>query len=87
MYGPGGIGKSTLLRRMMDHARTAGRLLVPAWSRPLHVTELEPLSEEQARRLLVAAEIRPELRDRVPAARRSNPSDVPRLGLRHLFDQ
>lgn len=26
--GPGGIGKSTLLRRMADHARAAGRLLV-----------------------------------------------------------
>ncbi|MEJ8640966.1 hypothetical protein WKI68_04865 [Streptomyces sp. MS1.HAVA.3] len=28
MYGPGGIGKSTLLRRLADHAREAGRLLV-----------------------------------------------------------
>ncbi|MGW5852158.1 ATP-binding protein [Streptomyces sp. NPDC055254] len=28
VHGPGGIGKSTLLRRLADHARTAGRLLV-----------------------------------------------------------
>ena len=28
VYGPGGIGKSTLLRRLADHARAAGRLLV-----------------------------------------------------------
>ncbi|MCZ4125720.1 ATP-binding protein [Streptomyces sp. H39-S7] len=136
--GPGGIGKSTLLRRLAGHARTAGRPLVeldgrfvgrdpsdferaagpfldvpgtvlfvdsfehcqwleswlwhhflpraadgalvvlggrlapqpqwsadPAWDGLLHVTELEPFSAEQARSLLVAARIRPELRDRV----------------------
>ncbi|MFJ8011304.1 AAA family ATPase [Streptomyces sp. NPDC096339] len=146
VYGPGGIGKSTLLRRMADHARAAGRLLVeldgrfvsrdpadferaagpfldvpgavlfvdsfehcqwledwlwqhflpraaddtlvvlggrraprpqwaadPAWSGLLHVTELEPFSEEQARRLLIAAEIRPELRDRVLRFAGGNP--------------
>ncbi|MFD7556142.1 MULTISPECIES: ATP-binding protein [unclassified Streptomyces] len=145
-YGPGGIGKSTLLRRMADHARVAGRLLVeldgrfvsrdpadferaagpfldvpgavlfvdsfehcqwledwlwqhflpraaddtlvvlagrrapqpqwaadPAWAGLLHVTELKPFSEEQARRLLIAAEIRPELRDRVLRFAGGNP--------------
>ncbi|MGP3684293.1 AAA family ATPase [Streptomyces sp. IBSNAI002] len=146
VYGPGGIGKSTLLRRMADQARAAGRQLVeldgrfvsrdpadfesaagpflnvagsvlivdsfehcqwlegwlwhqflpraaddtlvvlagrrppqpqwaadPAWSRLLHVTGLEPFSEEQARRLLAAAEIRPELRDRVLRFAGGNP--------------
>ncbi|MFI8447243.1 ATP-binding protein [Streptomyces erythrochromogenes] len=144
--GPGGIGKSTLLRRLADHARAAGRLLVeldgrfvsrdpidfehaagpfldvpgtvlfvdsfdhcqwleswlwhhflpraaddtlvvlagrrapqpqwtadPAWSGLLHVTELEPFSEDQARSLLVAAQIRPELRDRVLRFAGGNP--------------
>src|SRR5689334_18844627 len=28
LFGPGGIGKSTLLRHLADHARAAGRLLV-----------------------------------------------------------
>ncbi|MFJ7593153.1 AAA family ATPase [Streptomyces sp. NPDC097617] len=146
VYGPGGIGKSTLLRRLADHARTAGRLLVeldgrfvsrdpadferaagpfldvpgtvlfvdsfehcqwleswlwhhflpraandtlvvlggrrapqpqwaadPAWSGLLHVSELEPFSAEQARSLLVAARIRPELRDRVLRFAGGNP--------------
>ncbi|MFJ9592167.1 ATP-binding protein [Streptomyces virginiae] len=144
--GPGGIGKSTLLRRLADHARDAGRLLVeldgrfvsrdpadfehaagpfldvpgtvlfvdsfdhcqwleswlwhhflpraaddtlvvlagrrapqpqwtadPAWSGLLHVTELEPFSPEQALSLLVAARIRPELRDRVMRFAGGNP--------------
>ncbi|MET9606010.1 ATP-binding protein [Streptomyces sp. NPDC006512] len=144
--GPGGIGKSTLLRRLADRARTAGRLLVeldgrfvnrdpadferaagpfldvpgtvllvdsfehcqwleswlwhhflpraandtlvvlagrrapqpqwtadPAWSPLLHVTELGAFSEEQARSLLVAAGIRPELRDRVLRFAGGNP--------------
>ncbi|MFK0218349.1 ATP-binding protein [Streptomyces vinaceus] len=144
--GPGGIGKSTLLRRMADHARAAGRLLVeldgrfvsrdpadferaagpfldvpgtvlfvdsfehcqwleswlwhhflpraaddtlvvlagrrtpqpqwsadPAWSRLLHVCELEPFSEEQARSVLVSAHILPELRDRVLRFAGGNP--------------
>ena len=144
--GPGGIGKSTLLRCMADRARAAGRLLVeldgrfvsrdpaeferaagpfldvagtvlfvdsfehsqwleswlwqhflpraadgtlvvlggrqtpqpqwttdPAWSGLLHVTELQPLSEEQARSLLAAAQIRPELRDRVLRFAAGNP--------------
>ncbi|MFJ3172275.1 AAA family ATPase [Streptomyces roseus] len=146
VYGPGGIGKSTLLRRLADHARAAGRLLLeldgrfvsrdpadferaagpfldvpgtvlfvdsfeycqwlesrlwqhflpraaddalvvlagrrapqpqwaadPAWSRLLHVTELEPFSEEQARSVLVSARIRPELRDRVLCFAGGNP--------------
>lgn len=144
--GPGGIGKSTLLRCMADRARAAGRLLVeldgrfvsrdpaeferaagpfldvagtvlfvdsfehsqwleswlwqhflpraadgtlvvlggrqtpqpqwttdPAWSGLLHVTELQPLSEEQARSLLAAAQIRPDLRDRVLRFAAGNP--------------
>ncbi|MGF1425792.1 ATP-binding protein [Kitasatospora sp. LaBMicrA B282] len=146
VFGPGGIGKSTLLRRLADHARAAGRLLLeldgrfvsrdpadferaagpfldvpgtvlfvdsfehcqwleswlwhhflpraadgtlvvlagrlapqpqwaadPAWSELLHVTELEPFSAEQARSLLVAARIRPELRDRVLRFAGGNP--------------
>ncbi|MFD5426471.1 AAA family ATPase [Streptomyces sp. NPDC127084] len=146
VFGPGGIGKSTLLRRLADNARTAGRLLVeldgrfvsrdpadfergagpfldvpgtvlvvdsfehcqwleswlwhhflpraaestlvvlagrvapqpqwtadPAWTGLLHVTELEPFSEEQARRLLALARIRPELRDRVLRFAGGNP--------------
>jgi hypothetical protein len=146
VFGPGGIGKSTLLRRLADHARTAGRPLVeldgrfvsrdpadferaagpfldvpgtvllvdsfehcqwleswlwhrflpratddtlvvlagrlapqpqwvadPAWSELLHVTELEPFSEEQAHSLLVAARIRPELQDRVLRFAGGNP--------------
>ncbi|MFJ3880097.1 ATP-binding protein [Streptomyces sp. NPDC090077] len=145
-YGPGGIGKSTLLRRLADHARAAGRLLVeldgrfverdpaaferaagpfldvpgtvlfvdsfehcqwleswlwhhflpraaddalvvlagrrapqpqwtadPAWARLLHVSELEPFTAEQARGLLVASDIRPELRDRVLRFAGGNP--------------
>ncbi|WP_221889790.1 ATP-binding protein [Streptomyces sp. WAC06614] len=144
--GPGGIGKSTLLRRLADHARAAGRLLVeldgrfvshdpadfahaagpfldvpgtvlfvdsfehcqwleswlwhhflpraaddtlvvlagrrapqpqwtadPAWTGLLHVTELEPFSPEQAHSLLVAAQIRPELRERVLRFAGGNP--------------
>lgn len=146
VYGPGGIGKSTLLRRLADHARAAGRPLVeldgrfvsrdpadfeqaarpfldaagtvlfvdsfehcqwleswlwhhflpraaddtlvvlsgrrapqpqwtadPAWSRLLHVSELEAFSEEQARNLLTAAQIRPEIRDRVLRFAGGNP--------------
>lgn len=146
VFGPGGIGKSTLLRRLADHARKAGRLLVeldgrfvgrdpadferaaapfldvagtvlfvdsfeqcqwleswlwhhflpraadgalvvlggrlapqpqwssdPAWAGLLHVTELEPFSPEQARSLLVAARIRPELRDLVLRFAGGNP--------------
>ncbi|QWA20513.1 AAA family ATPase [Streptomyces sp. JCM17656] len=148
--GPGGIGKSTLLRCMADRARAAGRLLVeldgrfvsrdpaeferaagpfldvagtvlfvdsfehsqwleswlwqhflpraadgtlvvlggrqtpqpqwtsdPAWSGLLHVTELQPFSEEQARSLLAAARIRPELRDRVLRFAAGNPWPCP----------
>lgn len=144
--GPGGIGKSTLLRCMADRARAAGRLLVeldgrfvsrdpaeferaagpfldvagtvlfvdsfehsqwleswlwqhflpraadgtlvvlggrhtpqpqwttdPAWSGLLHVIELQPFSEEQSRSLLAAAQIRPELRDRVLRFAAGNP--------------
>ncbi|MEU5540503.1 ATP-binding protein [Streptomyces sp. NPDC020362] len=138
VFGPGGIGKSTLLRCLADQARAAGRLVVeldgrfvsrdpadferaagpfldvpgtvlvldsfehcqwleswlwqhflpraaddtlvllagrltpqpqwtadPAWAGLLHVTELEPFSERQARSLLATARIRPELRERV----------------------
>ncbi|MFD6970189.1 ATP-binding protein [Streptomyces sp. NPDC059949] len=146
VYGPGGIGKSTLLRRLADHAREAGRLLVeldgrfvsrdpadferaagpfldvpgtvlvvdsfehcqwleswlwhhflpraadsalvvlagrlapqpqwtadPAWAGLLHVTELEPFSEAQAQSLLAAAQLRPELRQRVLRFAGGNP--------------
>ncbi|MER6032110.1 ATP-binding protein [Streptomyces sp. NPDC001851] len=146
VFGPGGIGKSTLLRCLADQARAAGRLLVeldgrfvsrdpdaferaagpfldvpgtvllldsfehcqwleswlwqhflpraadgalvvlagrlapqpqwtadPAWAGLLHATELEPFSEEQARSLLAAARIRPELRDRVLRFAGGNP--------------
>ncbi|GAA0317585.1 ATP-binding protein [Streptomyces polychromogenes] len=146
VHGPGGIGKSTLLRRLADHVRAAGRLMVeldgrfvgrdpadferaagpflevpgtvlfvdsfehcqwlehwlwhhflpraaddalvvlagrrapqpqwtadPAWSGLLHVTELEPFSEEQARSLLAASRLRPELRDRVLRFAGGNP--------------
>jgi len=146
LSGPGGIGKSTLLRRLADHARAAGRLLVeldgrfvsrdpaaferaagpfldvagtvlfvdsfehcqwleswlwhhflpraadgalvvlggrlapqpqwtadPAWAGLLHVTELEPFSEEQARSLLATAQVRPELRERVLRFAGGNP--------------
>ncbi|MFJ3230734.1 ATP-binding protein [Streptomyces sp. NPDC086787] len=146
VFGPGGIGKSTLLRRLADGARTAGRLLVeldgrfvsrdpadferaagpfldvpgtvlivdsfehcqwleswlwhnflpraaestlvvlagriapqpqwtadPAWTGLLHVTELEPFSEDQALSLLATAQIRPELRDRVLRFAGGNP--------------
>ncbi|WP_370155482.1 ATP-binding protein [Streptacidiphilus sp. EB129] len=146
VFGPGGIGKSTLLRRLADHARAAGRppveldgrfvsrdpaeferetarfldvpgtvLMVdsfehcqwlegwlwhqflpraadgalvvlagrlgpqpqwaadPAWAGLLHVTELEPFSDEQARSMLAAAQIRPELRDRVLRFAGGNP--------------
>ncbi|KOV56991.1 hypothetical protein ADK64_40705 [Streptomyces sp. MMG1121] len=146
VFGPGGIGKSTLLRCLADRARSAGRLLVeldgrfvsrdpddfsraagpfldvpgtvlvldsfehcqwleswlwqhflpraaegalvvlagrlapqpqwtadPAWAGLLHVAELGPFSEEQARSLLVAAQIRPELRDRVLRFAGGNP--------------
>ncbi|MFE6176275.1 ATP-binding protein [Streptomyces sp. NPDC056464] len=144
--GPGGIGKSSLLRCLADRGRTAGRLLVeldgrfvsrdpadferaagpfldvpgtvlfvdsfehcqwleswlwqhflpraaddtlivlagrltpqpqwtadPAWTGLLHVTELQPFSEEQALGLLTAAQIRPELRDRVLRFAAGNP--------------
>ncbi|MFD5682855.1 ATP-binding protein [Streptomyces bacillaris] len=144
--GPGGIGKSTLLRRLADRARAADRHLIeldgrfvsrdpadferaagdfldvpgtvllvdsfehcqwleswlrhrflpraaddalvvlagrrppepewtadPAWSRLLHVTELGPFTEDQARSLLVSARIRPELRDRVLRFAGGNP--------------
>ncbi|KJS53971.1 hypothetical protein VM98_22015 [Streptomyces rubellomurinus subsp. indigoferus] len=146
LYGPGGIGKSTLLRRLADHARAAGRLLVeldgrfvgrdpadferaagpfldvpgtvlfldsfehcqwlegwlwhrflpraadgalvvlggrlapqpqwtadPAWAGLLHVAELEPFSEEQARTLLATAQIRPEMRELVLRFAGGNP--------------
>lgn len=146
VYGPGGIGKSTLLRRMADDARAAGRPLVeldgrfvsrdpaeferaagpfldapgtvlvvdsfehcqwleswlwhrflpraadgalvvlagrlgpqpqwaadPAWAGLLHVSELEPFSEDQARSLLAAARLRPELRGRVVRFAGGNP--------------
>ncbi|MET8625863.1 ATP-binding protein [Kitasatospora sp. NPDC004669] len=146
LFGPGGIGKSTLLRHLADHARAAGRPLVeldgrfvsrdpaaferaagpfldvagtvlfvdsfehcqwleswlwhhflpraaddalvvlggrlapqpqwtadPAWAGLLHVTELEPFSEEQARSLLTTAQIRPELRERVLRFAGGNP--------------
>lgn len=146
VFGPGGIGKSTLLRRLADHARAADRLLVeldgrfvgrdpadferaarpfldvpgailfvdsfehcqwleswlwhhflpraadgalvvlggrlapqpqwsadPAWAGLLHVTELEPFSAEQARDLLAAARMRPELRDLVLRFAGGNP--------------
>ncbi|MGW6691592.1 ATP-binding protein [Streptomyces sp. NPDC054961] len=145
-YGPGGIGKSTLLRRMADHARSAGRPLVeldgrfvsrdpadferaagpfldvpgtvlvvdsfehcqwleswlrhhflpraadstlvvlagrlapqpqwtadPAWAGLLHVSELEPFSEDQARSLLETARLRPELESRVLRFAGGNP--------------
>lgn len=146
LFGPGGIGKSTLLRRLADHARAAGRLLVeldgrfvsrdpaaferaagpfldvagtvlfvdsfehcqwlegwlwhrflpraadgalvvlggrlapqpqwtadPAWAGLMHVTELEPFSDEQARTLLATAQVRPELRERVLRFAGGNP--------------
>ncbi|CAM5649875.1 hypothetical protein SAVIM338S_06494 [Streptomyces avidinii] len=146
VYGPGGIGKSTLLRRLADHARTADRPLVeldgrfvsrdpadferaasafldvpgtvlvvdsfehcqwleswlwhhflpraadntlvvlagrsapqpqwtadPAWAGLLHVSELEPFSEEQARSMLAASQLRPELRGRVLRFAGGNP--------------
>ncbi|MFF1872082.1 ATP-binding protein [Streptomyces sp. CB03911] len=146
VFGPGGIGKSTLLRRLADQTRAAGRPLLeldgrfvsrdpadferaarpfldvpgtvlfvdsfehcqwleswlwqrflpraadgalivlggrlapqpqwtadPAWSGLLHVTELEQFSEEQARSLLAAAQIRPEMRDLVLRFAGGNP--------------
>ncbi|MCX4510721.1 ATP-binding protein [Streptomyces sp. NBC_01619] len=146
VFGPGGLGKSTLLRRLADDARAAGRLLIeldgrfvsrdpadfeqaagpfldvpgtvlvvdsfehcqwleswlwqhflpraaddtlvvlagrlapqpqwtadPAWDGLLHVTELEPFSEKEARSLLAAAQIRPELRERVLRFAAGNP--------------
>ncbi|WP_226599139.1 ATP-binding protein [Streptomyces violascens] len=146
VYGPGGIGKSTLVRCLADRARAAGRLLVeldgrfvsrdpaeferaagpfldvpgtvlfvdsfehcqwleswlrqrflpraaddtlvvlagrlapqpqwtsdPAWAEILHVSEIGPFSEEQARRLLEAARIRPELRERMLQFAGGNP--------------
>ncbi|MFI7599150.1 ATP-binding protein [Actinoplanes sp. NPDC049681] len=144
--GPGGIGKSALLRRLADQARSAGRRLVeldgrfasrdpadfeeaagpflnapgtvlfvdsfehcqwleswlwqrflpraaagalvvlagrlppeaqwaadPGWAGLLDVSELEPFSDEQARTLLTAARIRPELRNRVLRFAGGNP--------------
>ncbi|MFE3609986.1 ATP-binding protein [Streptomyces goshikiensis] len=44
-YGPGGIGKSTLLRRLADHARAAGRLLVELDGR---FVSRDPVDFEQA---------------------------------------
>ncbi|MEV6596656.1 ATP-binding protein [Actinoplanes sp. NPDC051346] len=146
VFGPGGIGKSALLRRLADQARSAGRPFVeldgrfisrdpadferaaggflevpgtvlfvdsfehcqwleswlwqrflpraaagalvvlagrvppqvqwaadPAWAGVLHATELPPFSDEQARSLLTAARIRPELRDRVLRFAGGNP--------------
>ncbi|MFI5491439.1 AAA family ATPase [Actinoplanes sp. NPDC051859] len=145
-YGPGGIGKSALLRRLADRARQDNRPLIeldgrfvsrdtadfahaaaalvetpgtilfvdsfehcqwleswlwqqflpqaaadtlvvlagrlpppaswtadPAWTGLLHVTELAPFSADQARALLVVAQIRPELRDRVLRFAGGNP--------------
>ncbi|MGW5399348.1 ATP-binding protein [Streptomyces sp. NPDC003952] len=146
VFGAGGIGKSTLLRRLSDHARSAGRQLVeldgrfvsrdpadferaaaafldvpgtvlvvdsfehcqwleswlwhhflpraadgalvvlggrlapqpqwtadPAWAGLLHVTELEPFSEEQARSMLAASPLPPEMRGRVMRFAGGNP--------------
>ncbi|MCX5214150.1 sigma-70 region 4 domain-containing protein [Kitasatospora sp. NBC_00240] len=146
VHGPGGIGKSTLLRRLADRARAAGRPLLeldgrfvsrdpadferaagaflevpgtvlfvdsfehcqwleswlwqrflpraadgtlvvlggrlapqpqwtadPAWAGLLHTTELEQFSEEQARSLLAAAQIRPEMRNLVLRFAGGNP--------------
>ncbi|MEU8461555.1 AAA family ATPase [Streptomyces sp. NPDC029003] len=146
VYGPGGIGKSALLRRLADAARAAGRPLIeldgrfvsrdpadferaaasfadvpgtvlfvdsfehcqwlegwlwhrflpravddalvvlagrlapqpqwsadPAWAGLLHVRELGPFSAEEARSLLVAARIRPELRERLLRFAGGNP--------------
>ncbi|WP_406192987.1 ATP-binding protein [Kitasatospora sp. NBC_01560] len=146
LHGPGGIGKSTLLRSLADQARAEGRLLVeldgrfvgrdpadferaaaafldtpgtvlvvdsfehcqwleswlwqrflpraaddalvvlagrlapqpqwtadPAWAAVLHVRELEPFSEEQARSLLTTARLPPELRERVLRFAGGNP--------------
>ncbi|MEV6599940.1 ATP-binding protein [Actinoplanes sp. NPDC051346] len=146
VFGPGGIGKSALLRRLADQASSAGRVFVEldgrfigrdpadferaaaafldvpdsvlfvdsfehcqwleswlwqrflpraaagalvvlagrvppqaqwvadhAWAGLLHVSELEPFSDEQARGLLAAARIRPELRDRVLGFAGGNP--------------
>ncbi|MEV8506318.1 ATP-binding protein [Actinoplanes sp. NPDC051475] len=146
VFGPGGIGKSALLRRLADQARSAGRRLIeldgrfvsrdpadfedaagplltapgtvlfvdsfehcqwleswlwqrflpraaagalvvlagrlppeaqwaadPAWTGLLDVSELEPFSDDQARTLLTAARIRPELRKRVLRFAGGNP--------------
>ncbi|MET8299250.1 hypothetical protein ABZW02_35385, partial [Streptomyces sp. NPDC005180] len=48
----------------------------PAWDGLLHVSELEPFSEKQARSLLAAAQIRPELRERVLRFAAGNPLAV-----------
>ncbi|MER8186126.1 AAA family ATPase [Kitasatospora sp. NPDC094015] len=166
LVGPGGIGKSTLLRCLADRAAAAGRLVVeldgrfvgrdpadferaaapfldvpgtvllvdsfehcqwleswlwhrflpraadsalvvlagrlapqpqwtadPAWAGVLHVSELGPFSEEQARSLLAAAQVRPELRERVLRFAGGNPlalslaaaSGVPALGGEELW--
>ncbi|MCX4750500.1 ATP-binding protein [Kitasatospora sp. NBC_01287] len=146
VFGPGGIGKSALLRCLADRARAAGRPLLeldgrfvgrdpddferaaapflevagtvllvdsfehcqwleswlwqrflpraaqdtlvvlagrlapqpqwladPAWAGLLYVRELEPFSPEQARSLLAAGQVRPELRERVLRFAGGNP--------------
>lgn len=146
VVGPGGIGKSALLRCLADRARAAGRPILeldgrfvsrdpadferaaatfldvpgtvlfvdtfehcqwleswlwqrflpraaddalvvlagrlapqpqwtadPAWTGLLCVSELEPFSQEQARSLLAAAQVRPELRERVIRFAGGNP--------------
>ncbi|MEU8921570.1 ATP-binding protein [Kitasatospora sp. NPDC048545] len=146
VVGPGGIGKSTLLRRMADRARATGRPLLeldgrfvsrdpadferaaapflevpgtvlfvdsfehcqwletwlwqrflpraaddtlvvlagrlapqpqwtadPAWAGLLQVRELQPFSAEQARSLLAAAQVLPQLRERVLRFAGGNP--------------
>ncbi|WP_344445270.1 AAA family ATPase [Kitasatospora nipponensis] len=146
VFGPGGIGKSALLRCLADRARAAGRRLVevdgrfvgrdpadferaaaaflevagtvlfvdsfehcqwleswlwqrflpraaddtlvvlagrlapqpqwladPAWAGVLSVRELEPFSPEQSRTLLITAQVRPELRERVLRFAGGNP--------------
>ncbi|WP_042381793.1 ATP-binding protein [Streptacidiphilus melanogenes] len=146
VFGPGGIGKSTLLRRLADQARAVGRTILdldgrfvsrdpadfereaapflktpgtvlfvdsfehcqwleswlwqrflpraaddtlvvlagrlaphpqwtadPAWTEILHVHELEPFSEEQARSLLTTTQVLPGLRERILRFAGGNP--------------